>query len=130
MVNALFAKLRRVAQVVAVVGVAPIDDHIPGLEHLGQLADGAVGDVARRDHHPGRPRLLELGREVSERIGPHCAVGGKRLHGVLVDVVADAAVAVAHEAPDDPRAHPPQSDHSQLHRRVGGHLVPLGWILC
>ena len=54
--------------------------------------------------------------EVLERRPRRRAVGGERLHRVRADVVADAAVAVAHQPPDDARAHPAEPDHPELHR--------------
>ena len=41
--------------------------------------------------------------------------------GIGADVGADAGVTVAHEAPDEVRAHPPETDHSELHGRFRGH---------
>ena len=37
------------------------------------------------------------------------------------DVVADAAVAVLHQTPDDSGAHPAEADHSELHGGVRSH---------
>ena len=122
-VDALLAQLVGVADVLDVVRVAPVDDRVPGLEHLGERRDRLVRDVAGRHHHPRRARLLELLREVRERGRAHGTVGRERLYGIGRDVVADAAMTVLHEPPDDPGAHPAEPDHSELHWSSGGHLL-------
>ena len=78
------------------MGVAPVDDHVAGLEHLGNGLDRPVGDVPGGDHHPRRPRLLELRSELLERSRPRHPVGLDRLDRVGAQVVADAAMAVGH----------------------------------
>ena len=47
-----------------------------------------------------------------ERVSAIDALGGERINSVGADVVADTAVAVAHQAPHDVGAHPAESDHS------------------
>ncbi|HNG24468.1 MAG TPA: hypothetical protein PLC03_10945 [Microthrixaceae bacterium] len=42
-------------------------------------------------------------------------------------VVHDATVAVGHEAADEVRSHPSESDHAELHRGVGRHVGPPSW---
>ena len=42
-------------------------------------------------------------------------------HGLLVEVVDDAAVAVPHQPADEVGAHPPEPDHAELHGSVGCH---------
>ena len=59
---------------------------------------------------------LQLGDEVVERVGAGRALAGQRRDRVGVDVVDDALVAVAHQPADDVGAHPPESDHAELHR--------------
>ena len=54
----------RVTHVVAVVGVAAVDDRCRRARALRRAGDRLVGDLASRDHHPGRAGLLELGDEV------------------------------------------------------------------
>ena len=60
--------------------------------------------------------VLELGDEVVERVGAGRALARERRDRVGVDVVDDALVAVAHQPAHDVRAHPAESDHSELHR--------------
>ena len=62
----------------------------------GQLADGALRDLAGGDHHPGGARLLELGDEVVERVTPGGALAGEGRDRVGVDVEDDTLVPVAH----------------------------------
>ena len=59
--------------------------------------------------------LVELGDEVVERVGAGRALAGERRDRVGVDVEDDALVAVAHQPPDEVRAHPSESDHPKLH---------------
>ena len=58
-------------------------------------------------------RGVELGDEVVERVGAGRALAGELLDRVGVDVVDDAVVPVAHQPPDEVRAHPPESDHAR-----------------
>ena len=85
--------------------------------------DRLVGDLAGRDHDPDRARLLELRCEVGQRLRTRGAVGLERLDRVREDVVADAAVAVLHEPPDDAGAHPAEPDHSELHGGICCHWL-------
>ena len=107
-------------QVVVVIGVAAVDDRVPRLERVGQRGDRPIGDVARGNHHPRRPRLLELGGELLERRGPGSAVRLDGLDRISRDVVAHATMPVPDQAANEPGAHPPQPDHPELHWRVGG----------
>jgi len=45
--DSALAELGGVADVIAVVGVAAVDDHVAVLEHLGDAPDRLVGDLAR-----------------------------------------------------------------------------------
>jgi hypothetical protein len=121
-VDPLLAELVRVADVVEVVGVAAVDDHVAGLQHLGDGLDRLVGDLAGRHHYPDHARLLELGGELLERARPGHPVGLDGLDGVGAHVVAHAVVAVGHQPADDPGAHPAEPDHSQLHWCVSSHI--------
>ena len=50
--------------VVVVVGVAAIDDHVAGTQHVGDRFDGLGGDRAGRHHHPHRTRPGQLCRQI------------------------------------------------------------------
>ena len=114
-VDALRLQPRRAIDVVAVVGVAAVDDDVAGLEVLLQLGDLAV-DKCRRHHDPHRPRLRELADEVLDRRRARRAFGRERRHDIGAHVVPDAFVAVTHEATYEVRPHPAESDHAELHR--------------
>ena len=90
----------------------------PASSAVGELVDGPLGDLARGHHHPGGARRGQLGDEVVERVGAGRALAGERGDGVRVDVVDDALVPVAHQPADEVRAHPPESDHAELHARI------------
>ena len=112
--DALRLEFGGTANVVAVVGVAAVDDDVAGLEHLGHLVDDVARET-RGDHEPDRARSLELARHVGERLRTRRALAGERGHGIRIHVVDDAFVPVVHEAAHDVRAHSSESDHSQLH---------------
>ena len=121
MVDALLAERGGVTDIVVVIGVAAVDDGVSGLEHLGQRCDRLVGDLPGRDHHPGRARLLEFGREVRQGVRAGGAIGFKALDRIRKHVIADTAVSVVYESPHEPGAHSAQADHSELHGSLGGH---------
>jgi hypothetical protein len=102
------------ADVVAVVGVAAVDDHVAGVHQPGQLVHDLAGDPGR-DHHPGRPGRLQPGHQVGQGAGPGRALAGQLLDGGLVVVVDHALVAGALQPPDQVGAHPAESDHAKLH---------------
>jgi hypothetical protein len=113
------ARLERLGavDVVAVVGVAAVDDRVAGLHQPGELVDGVL-DVARRDHDPGVPGSVQLGDEVGERIGARGPLAGEPGDGIGADVVDHALVAVPHQPANHVRAHPAEADHPELHPRV------------
>jgi hypothetical protein len=51
------------ADVIHVIGIAAVDEDVPGLEMGQQVADGLVHD-GRGDHQPDRSRPLQLRHEV------------------------------------------------------------------
>src|SRR5262245_27363812 len=113
-VDALTGEHLRAIDVVAVVAVAAVDDDVAGLHQVGELVDDLAGDPGR-DHDPGGPRFFELLDEFVEGGGSGRAVTFELGDNFGADVVDDAVVPVPHQATDDARAHPPQSDHSKLH---------------
>lgn len=113
-VDAGVLQLRGPTHVVAVVGVAAVDDDVAGFEDLGDLVDDRAGEPGG-DHQPHGAGLLELGREVRDARRARGALRGQGRHGILVHVVDHAVVAVLHESADDVGAHPSESDHGELH---------------
>ena len=104
-VDPLLADLGGAADVVAVVGVAAVDDRVAGLEHRGDGVDGLLGDLAGRDHDPDRARRAQLRGQVLQRGGTLGSLTGQLRDRVGVDVVGDDLVAVAHQAPGHVRSH-------------------------
>ena len=86
----------------------------PLLEHLGDLLDGRLGDLAGGDHDPDGARGVELLGQLLQRGGAGRALALELLDRVGVDVVDDAIVAVAHQPPHEVRSHPAEADHSEL----------------
>ena len=115
-VDPLLADLGGAADVVAVVGVAAVDDRVAGLEHGGHVLDRLLGDLAGRDHHPDRARRAQLRGQLLQRGGALGALAGQLGDRVGVDVVGDDLVAVAHQPARHVGAHPAEADDSQLHR--------------
>ena len=111
--------------VVAVVGVAAVDDHVAGLQPLAQVAHGLLGDLAGRDHHPDGPRLVKLLDELVERAGAGRTLRLELLDRPRVDVEDDALVTGGQEPADEVRAHPSEPDHPQLHS-LPSRLARLG----
>src|SRR6202042_2886252 len=95
--DALLGQLGRAGDVVAVVGVAAVDDDVARLHALGQLIDRVPGDLARGHHHPGRPRLVERGDEVVQGRRAGRALAGQLLDRSRAPVVDHARMAAAHE---------------------------------
>ena len=113
--DALLLEPLRALDVVAVVGVATVDDDVVGFHQRGQVFDHLPGD-RRRHHHPRGPRLREFRDELLERSRtdrPFALQLGYRSRSPVVD---DALVPVAHQAPHEVRAHAPEADHADLHR--------------
>ncbi len=117
-VDAPRAQLGRPVDVVAVVGVAPVDDDVPRIHPRRQIGDRRPG-VGGGHHDPGGTRELEGCDERVEIAGPGdgVALGGEGRRDVGIDVVDDAGVAVGHEPADQVGAHAAEADHSELHVR-------------
>jgi hypothetical protein len=115
-VEALEQERLGAVHVVPVVAVAAVDDRVAGLEVLDELVDDLL-DERRRHHDPDRARLVELPHQVRERARAGGALGPELRHGVRIDVEDDDLVPVLHQAARHVCAHPPESDHSQLHGR-------------
>jgi hypothetical protein len=109
-------QLLGLGDVVSVVAVATVDDDVARLHKLRDLIDDAAGD-RRRHHHPGDPRLLQLGDEVGQRFRSHRPLTGELRHRLGIHIRDHHLVAVTHQPAREVGAHPPKSHHSQLHRR-------------
>src|SRR5690606_6517622 len=84
--------------VVAVVGVAAVDDDVAGGHQPGELGHRLPG-VGRGHHHPGGAGHVELRHEVLQRGSARDGVvlGGEGVGDVLAHVVDHTGVAVAHQ---------------------------------
>ncbi len=113
-VDAPAGELGGPVHIVAVVGVAAIEDDVVGFEVFSEREHGLAGDPGG-EHHPGRAGDGELRRELRECAGTGRAHGRQLLHRRWVDVVDDAVVPVPHEPAYQVGAHPAKADHPELH---------------
>ena len=116
------AQSLRPPHVVAVVRIAAVDDDVAGAEMRHQGVEHAV-DHRGRHHQPDRARRGQLRDELGERVRGHGTLAAQRRHRCRLRVVNDAFVALLHEAPHHARAHPTQTDHSELHRFSIAHRL-------
>jgi hypothetical protein len=100
--------------VVPVIGVAAVDDDVPGLQQRRELLQGRV-DHRRRDHHPGGARLLQLTDQIRHRRGADRALIGESPHRVCAKVEYHALVTVPHQTPHHVGPHPTEANHPELH---------------
>ena len=120
-VDPLGGQLLGTMEIVAVVRVAAVDHDVIGIEQFGQLVDGAL-HVPGRDHDPHGPRRPEGRHELLERRRPDSPLRLEFGDGGGIHVVDDAPMPVRHQAADEVRSHSPQTDHSELHRVLAGHV--------
>ena len=100
--------------VVDVIRIATVDHDVVFLEQRHQILDGRVDDC-RRDHQPDDARLTELLHQLGERRRSLSAGRCELLHRAGIAVVHDAGVVIAQETAHHIRAHPAETDHSELH---------------
>ena len=101
--------------VVPIVRVAAVDEHIALGEQRPQLADHRVDD-RRRHHDPHGPRRRKHTRQLRQRVRPLRALRSQRRHGRGLAVVGHALVTALHQAPHHVGAHAPEPDHPDPHR--------------
>jgi hypothetical protein len=102
------------ADVVDVVGVSAVDEDVARLQQGQEVGDGLVHD-GRGDHQPDGPRLVQLLHEVRQRGSPQGVFLDQVFHRFGRLVEDHASMAGLEQPPHHVRAHPAQSDHSQLH---------------
>ena len=84
----------------------------------GASSRDGVGDERGRHHDPDVARALERADELLQRVRRRATPSASSAAiGVAVHVVGDALVAGRHEPAHHVGAHPPESDHAELHRR-------------
>ena len=113
-VNAVRSKFGGSADIIVVVGVAAVDDHVVAFEQRDKGLQRWI-DRGRRHHHPDGAGLAQLMHEVFERRGPDRPLIDECLDGFRVDVVNDAPVPGLQQAPHHVVSHPAQSDHAKFH---------------
>ena len=113
-VDPALRQLGGAADVIAVVGVAAVDHSVAGLEHVATAWTVLSVISPGRDHHPDRPWGASCAGQLRERGGGGGPFAGELFDRAGVDVVDDAPVAVAHQAPGDVRAHPAEADDAKL----------------
>ena len=113
-VEALRREFLRAPDVVDVVRIATVDQDVARLEQRDQIVDARIDDGCR-DHQPDHPRLTELPDKLGERRRALRTCGRKLRDRARIAIVDDAWVLIAQEAAHHVRAHPPKTDHSELH---------------
>ena len=94
-VDALLLELGRPTYIIAIVGVAAIDDDVAFLHQAGELINGPARD-AGWDHHPGHPRLLQLADKLLESGPADRALTLELLDRIGTYVVNDTFMPVTH----------------------------------
>src|SRR6202011_3446713 len=94
----------RTGDVMPVERIAAVDDHVIGLQEIGELRHRLV-DKRRRQHHPNGAWRRQPGDEVLDRPGPDGAVARKRGDRLRPHVEYYAVVAGAHEPASHASAH-------------------------
>ena len=120
-VDAPVGEVGGTADVISVVGVAAVDDDVSSLHVGGEVFDGLASDVPGWHHHPDCSRTRQLLDEVGHRAGPGGTILLQILDSLWDHVEDHAAVTIAHQAADDVGAHPPESNHPDLHRVIRCH---------
>src|ERR1019366_2157164 len=102
------------ADIVDVVGIAPVDEDVTGFKIGDDSGDGFVNH-GRRDHQPNGARLAKLAREIFQRRGTYSLFLHQLFHRLGEHIENHAFVARFHEPPHHVGAHSSQTYHSQLH---------------
>src|SRR5207244_10864133 len=113
-VNAFRAEFFGTANTVNIIGITAVKNDVI-LFKLGDEIVKSCVDNSRGDHQPDGARLREFFHKIVERAGAGCAFAGELLHGFRAAIVDDAGMAIANQAAHHVGAHPPQTNHSELH---------------
>ncbi len=116
-VEALRFQLGGAANVVAVIGIAAVDDHVVAFEQRDKGLQRRI-DHCRRRHHPDGARLLQLLGKVLERRCPDRPLLYERFHSFGLEVVNDALVSSTPKAPHHVCPHTAEPDHAQFHATI------------
>src|SRR5471030_2965719 len=112
--QAAFFELLGAADVVAVVGVAAIDDDVAFLQQWRQRRQRGI-DHAGRHHHPDDTWLDQFPHQLFLRRYPRHRRRGDGLQGLAVRVEGDAFVTTRRQAAYHVGAHAAQTYHPKLH---------------
>src|SRR5271166_4339421 len=113
--DALFGKGFRAANVVLVVRIAAIDNDVAAAQQKAKPGDRRFGYLARRQHDPGDFRRDEFFNESFDRIDACGAFPGQARDRGGVLVIDDTSVTAAHQAANDIATHSSETDHAELH---------------
>ena len=116
--NAIAGQLFALADSVLVVGIAAIQNHIPGGKQGNQLVDGGVGNLAGGQHQPHGPGRRQQGGhfvQAGRAIRALVPAGGDR---GAAGIVSHHAVPAAEQPLRHIAAHPTQANHCQFHKFV------------
>ena len=110
------ARLQRggAADVIAVVGVAAVDDDVVGVEQRRERGQHLI-DEGRRNHQPDRTRSHQRGDQLLQRGRAGGALRRQPIDGGRLHVVDDAGVITAHQPAHHVGPHASESDHTDLH---------------
>ena len=113
-VDAALAERLGSADVVVIVGVAPVDHGIVGREQRHEVAECRLDDSGRH-HDPNRARLVQLANQLGKRAGCRRARFDQILRRLWVDVEHHAFVAGPKKPTNHVGPHPSEPDHSDFH---------------
>jgi hypothetical protein len=102
----------RAGDVVAVGGVAAVNDDVVRLQVPQEGIDGGLCDLAGGHHDPHRAGPGQLRHQVGRGVRADGALSGQGAYGLWPDVVDGALVPVAHQPPHQVGAHAAQPDHT------------------
>ncbi len=112
--NAVRAKFGGPTDIIVVVGIAAVDDHVVVFEERDKCLQHWI-DRGRRHHHPDGAGFAQLTHEVLDRRCSHGPLVDECLNSFRMEVVNNALVPGAQKAPHHVGSHPAQSDHAQFH---------------
>src|SRR5262249_53461181 len=111
--DAASKQILRAANVVNVIRIASIDNNVVFIE-LGNQAGQCLIDTTRGNHQPHRAGLGKLGEKLVERMSRRGPFFAQSIRCRWIDVVDNALMSTFHEPANHVRAHPSQTDHSEL----------------
>ncbi len=113
--DAALLELRGPADVVVIVRIAAIDNHIVWREQWRQLLDRRVDD-GRRHHQDEVAWRGQRRDEVGQRMGADRSFARERVDAGRRDVLDHCRISGAQQPADHVPAHPAEPDHPELHR--------------